>query len=279
VLFSLAAPLSTGGRTQAYLVLDVEHLGIVIFRLTGPANERTHLDYPNSSVDVADTTDGHPATAEPTRIVVVADVRLYREGLAATLAARSGLRVLGTAAAREAAVALVAGMQPDVVVVDMATRDIVRDVGEQATAAKVLAFGVDESERDIVACAEAGVAAYLARDGSIEDLLAAIASCTRGELLCSPRIAATLLRRVSHLAAIDSRECPALTCRERQIIGLIDGGLSNKEIAQRLSIEVATVKNHVHNILDKLKVTTRAEAAACLRKHRQRDGQLRVATP
>jgi two-component system, NarL family, nitrate/nitrite response regulator NarL len=87
---------------------------------------------------------------------------------------------------------------------------------------------------------------------------------------CSPKLAATLLRRVAALAqeqrspsALDS-----LTIRERQIVGLIGDGLSNKEIASGLKIEVATVKNHVHNILEKLNVTRRSEAAALVeRKH------------
>jgi len=89
----------------------------------------------------------------------------------------------------------------------------------------------------------------------------------RGEAVCSPRVAGALLRRIAALAT-DGRSdrVPAhLTKREREIMGLIDEGLSNKEIAKRLRIEVATVKNHVHNILEKLQVHRRGEAAARVR--------------
>jgi two-component system nitrate/nitrite response regulator NarL len=97
-----------------------------------------------------------------------------------------------------------------------------------------------------------------------------VRSVTRGETLCSPRIAATLFRRVAALAADrrvgDERTLRRLTRRERQIVDLIADGLSNKEIAHRLQIEFATVKNHVHNILEKLQVTRRADAVAALRR-------------
>jgi DNA-binding NarL/FixJ family response regulator len=95
-------------------------------------------------------------------------------------------------------------------------------------------------------------------------LVATLESATRGEALFSPRMAASLLRRVAALAATQPSPSAQvrLTPRERDIMRLLDEGLSNKEIAQRLGIEVATVKNHVHNILEKLQVHRRGEAAA-----------------
>jgi two-component system nitrate/nitrite response regulator NarL len=231
--------------------------------------------------DVLHSRDVRAAPAEPTQVVVVADVRLYREGLAAHLACRPDLKVLGTASDRESALALCAAVQPQVIVVDMGTRDgldIVRATKALNAGVKVVAFGMDESESDVVACAEAGVDGCLPYDGSIDDLVAAIASCTRGELICSPRIAAILFRRVGALGSGHSEgiDRSGLTTRERQIVNLIDGGLSNKEIALRLNIEVPTVKNHVHNILEKLNVATRAEAAARLRGRGLREGHGRA---
>jgi len=105
------------------------------------------------------------------------------------------------------------------------------------------------------------------RAASVEDLVAALESVGRGELLCSAQTAAALLRRVAALAA--GRSAPAqplsnLTRREREIGGLLEAGLSNKDIAVQLGIEVATVKNHVHNVLEKLQVHRRGQAAARL---------------
>src|SRR5439155_827652 len=106
-----------------------------------------------------------------------------------------------------------------------------------------------------------------AREASIDDLVTVIESVARGEAICSPRVAAGLLRRVAALAAGHGGDLPRaqLTNREREIVRLIDNGLSNKEIARALGIEVATVKNHVHNILEKLQVHRRGEAAARVR--------------
>jgi two-component system, NarL family, nitrate/nitrite response regulator NarL len=93
-------------------------------------------------------------------------------------------------------------------------------------------------------------------------LLQTIESVERGELLCTPRVAASLLHRVQWLSRY-AQPAPAqhLTYREREVLQLIDQGFSNKEIARALSIELGTVKNHVHNILNKLKVARRSEAA------------------
>ena len=203
------------------------------------------------------------------RVLVVASVRLYREGMAFNLENRDGVSVVGSAASRVEALGVATAMNPDVVVLDMATDqslDLVRNLKEVVPRMKIIAFAVEEHDPEIVACAEAGVDGYVTPEGSMDDLTSTIISVTRGELLCSPKIAATLLRRVSALSK-DVRDPHAtcdLTSREYEIVGLIEGGLSNKEIAVRLHIEVSTVKNHVHNLLEKLQVTSRAEAAAHL---------------
>ena len=207
---------------------------------------------------------------EKVRVLPVAEVRLYREGLASNLGGRENLHVVGMAANREEASMLVASLQPDVVVLDMATRDsleIVRAISGSAPKVRILAFAIEELDREILACAEAGVAGYVPCEASTDDLVAAIESVMRGELLCPPRTAALLLRRLASLAKGGQTQMPglSLTGREREIVVLINEGLSNKEIAQRLNIEVATVKNHVHNLLEKLHVSTRAQAAAHLR--------------
>ncbi len=130
-----------------------------------------------------------------------------------------------------------------------------------------MALAVSEVESDVLAWAEAGVVGYVPREASLEDLVSTIEAVVRGELRCSPRIAATLFRRVTKLSA-NRRHTPQgihLTPRELEILDLIDHGLSNKQIAGKLGIEVATVKNHVHNILEKLQVNRRGEAAARMR--------------
>jgi DNA-binding NarL/FixJ family response regulator len=207
-----------------------------------------------------------PVPVPTKRLLVVDDTRLTREGLAHVLEAEPWVAAVETAAGAEAALHHVAGFSPDVVLVHMATTGGVDIVGAVVAAAPD-AIGASEHEDEVIACAEAGVSGYLTRAGSLADLHAMVKGAARGESLFSPRVAATLLRRVTSLAA-ERRSWigPArLTARELEILGLIDQGLSNKEIAQGLSIEVRTVKNHVHSILDKLQVRRRGEAAARMR--------------
>ena len=206
-----------------------------------------------------------------TSILIVADIRLYREGLAQVLARQSSFRLTGTAGDAHGAIAQLRGQHPDMVLVDMAMSasvDVVRAIRESAPETKVVALSVGETEADVWACAEAGVTGYVGRDASLADLIATLESAVRGEALCSPRMAGSLLRRLAELAIAQPSGTPSthLTRREQEILRLLDEGLANKEIARRLGIEVATVKNHVHNILDKLQVHRRAEAAAIMRK-------------
>jgi DNA-binding NarL/FixJ family response regulator len=137
----------------------------------------------------------------------------------------------------------------------------VRRVGEIAPQTRIVALGVREVEQDVLPCAEAGMAGYVPRDGSLADLVAAIESAAHGELRCSPKIAASLFRRVARLSGETRRPTASLTRREEEIARLIDQGLSNKQIARRLQIEVSTVKNHVHSVLKKLHATRRTLVA------------------
>jgi two-component system nitrate/nitrite response regulator NarL len=197
------------------------------------------------------------------RVFIVARVRLYRDGLAAILPRRDGVAVVGTAATWEAAAADVRVLDPDIVLLDMAVAggaDVISEIVGGADGAKVVALAVPESDAEVIAYAEAGVSGFVTREQSVSDLVAAIESAARGQVACSPRVAAALLHHVtamSHPAVPDSR----LTRRESEIATLLDQGLSNKEIAQRLCIERATVKNHVHNILEKLEVRSRFDVA------------------
>jgi DNA-binding NarL/FixJ family response regulator len=205
-----------------------------------------------------------------TRVVVAADVGFYRDGLAFVLP-RYGLDVAGTAATAREAVTTTVAFAPDATLLDMAMPEsttVLRMIAHLAPSVSVVALGVSEQEQHVLGCIEAGAAAYVTRDGTLDDLVDATKRAIRGEPLASPHIVGILMRRVA-LASRHTKLVPvnSLTSREFEVIRLIDDGLSNKEIAVRLSIEVTTVKNHVHNILEKLDVRRRGEAAARVRAH------------
>jgi two-component system nitrate/nitrite response regulator NarL len=203
-------------------------------------------------------------------VQILAELRLYREGLEQVLR-REGLEVTGADAAGDECVDRIAALEPEVVLLDMETPGslgLVRRIRLAAPEVKVVALAVPDDENSVVACAEAGVAGYVTRDQSIEDVIAAVESVARGEMIASPRLAATLLRRVTALAAESTAPAPTgarLTPRELEIVALIEKRRSNKQIARDLCIEVNTVKNHVHSILKKLHVDRRADAVERVR--------------
>jgi two-component system nitrate/nitrite response regulator NarL len=201
------------------------------------------------------------------RVLIVGEIRLYRDGLAEVLGRRSDLEIVGAVAAQIEAFDAVSRLHPDIVVLDMATpasHGMVAQIRNLVADVKVIALGVADVEGEVIGCAEAGVAGYVPREGSLDHLVDAIWSAVRGELRCSPRLAGSLLRRIAALSAQrqDAGLAGSLTSRESEVLSLIDQGCSNKDIARRLGIEVATVKNHVHNLLDKLHVHRRGQAAA-----------------
>jgi DNA-binding NarL/FixJ family response regulator len=203
-------------------------------------------------------------------VLIAADIWLYREGLAHLLGQHGGFRVVGTSCDRSQTTARFRELRPDVVLLDLSTpesRAIIRDLGQLAPGVPVVAIAVANRVADVLSCIEAGVVGYVSRDGSLADLVTAVESAARGELRCSPALAGSLVRRFAALAAErDARVSPVdesahLTIREREIVRLLEDNLSNKEIAVRLGIEVATVKNHVHNLLEKLNLRRRVDVA------------------
>lgn len=203
-----------------------------------------------------------------TSVFLLADVRLYREGLALALAATDSIEVVGDGADWPTAAAEIAALAPDVVLLDMTSpqnRRAVPEILALAPAPRLVAIARTDDEHELLSFAEAGISGYVASADSVERAVRAIESVARGELLTTPRVAAVLLERVRLLAATAPHATTArLTPREREIAELLGRGHTNKVIAQHLGIEPTTVKNHVHNILEKLQVRRRTDAAVLL---------------
>jgi len=215
-----------------------------------------------------DAPDANLGQMEMTRVLVIAEVRLHREGLKDLIGRERSMQVVGAASSLEEAVPLLRDSAPDIALVDLRSTigpRAVPAIVQEAPEVRVVAFGVHEVEDEILLWVESGVSGYVRHDASVDDLVATLQSVADGEMQCSPRIGGVLLRRLGALAARLPLETDAhLTLRERQVMDLIEQGLSNKEIARHLHLSLATVKNHVHNIFAKLQVHRRAEALSRL---------------
>lgn len=207
------------------------------------------------------------------RLLLVDEIQLTCNILAAVLGDEPDITVVACATGREDALARVRDC--DVALVNAAALTsssevvgLVRTMREVAPDIKVLMLGLVESEEQVLPYVQAGAVGYVLPDDSVEDLLAKIQTAYQDKALVSPDIAAALINRLNELAQLtvfslggDNGRAD-LTPREQEILTLIERGLTNQQIAHQLTIQVGTVKNHVHSILQKLEVSSRGDAAA-----------------
>ena len=208
--------------------------------------------------------DGTRTPAIP--VLVVSPVCLYRDGLLALLERDDDIAVVGTAAHMDAAIELATRLDA-LVLFDAMTAEscaAIRAMRDALPDVSILALTVRNGEQEMIELAEAGVQGFVTVDASLPELAEAIRSAARGEAICSPSLAAAFMRRIAALAHTSQLQeaGPALTVREQEILVLVQEGLSNKQIAQVLQIQLSTAKNHVHSILGKLGVERRAEVVA-----------------
>ena len=214
-----------------------------------------------------------PRNTRRLHIAVVSVVRFLREALAETLERDPLVSVVGLCTDLIEAVALRPILQPDVVLVDARSPEgpnVLRRALDIAPEMRIVAFAVRETEDDVVAWAEAGVIGYIPSTAPLADFVRLLMDIHSGEQVCSGRVAAALLRRIALSASRGNGRyttflVPGLTERERLVAELLRTGLSNKEIARRLGISLATTKSHVHSLLGKLNVRRRRQVADYLR--------------
>jgi len=202
-------------------------------------------------------------------LVIVTDHRLFGECLASVLAQCESFTVLAVGQTAEEALQQIQEHQTDIVLIDVhlphtmvltLTQQLTRDFPH----VRVLLLGVTEAETEIQAYVEAGAGGYVLKNTPFRQLQSIIELVTRGETMCSPRIARAMFARLSELAQTSASsitdEPVILSDRELEILQLIAEGWSNRQIADYLYLSPHTLKNHVHNILKKLRVQRRLEA-------------------
>ena len=228
---------------------------------------------------VAGDVDADPGSADRgpgvIRVVIADDHDLYRRGMQAVLELDGTARVVGQAGNGAEAVAVCAATKPDVVLMDVRMPGVggleaCRLIHDSVPSARILMLTMSDDESDLFEAIKCGASGYLLKDLPAEEVSAAIRSVHDGQALIPPSMAAKLLAEFSRLSqeqAPDSTEAPGLTDREVEVLRLVARGLPNREIAEELVISENTVKNHVRNILEKLHLHSRVEAAVFA--HRQ----------
>ena len=205
---------------------------------------------------------------ESLRVLIVDDHDLFRTGLR-NLLEEQGVQVVGEAATGAEAVRIVREIAPDVVVMDlnmpgMGGVDATRHITAIAPLTRVVMLTISDEDSDVMDAILAGACGYLLKDSSIEDLISGIEAASRGESLISPTIAAKVLQRVratSTQPEIANQIRAELSDREIEVLKLIANGKDNAVIAGELHISPKTVKNHISNILMKLQIDNRIQAA------------------
>jgi two-component system nitrate/nitrite response regulator NarL len=207
------------------------------------------------------------------RIIVVSDIRILREGLAEVLAKDISFSVVGIVGGLEEALEIAALQLAQIALVDAAlpegTNAVVR-LRELSPGIQIIAFALSETEDEVIRWAQAGASGYVPRSAALSDLVTFVDCILRGEQMCSRRVAAGLLHRIAAGQSRPGRQSgrepqPILTARERDIVQCLGAGLSNKDIARRLNIGLATTKSHVHNVLNKLVLERRSQVPHWIR--------------
>jgi DNA-binding NarL/FixJ family response regulator len=207
-------------------------------------------------------------TSGKTRAVLMGGIRIHLEALAKALSAR-GVHVVGMNVPARVEPSAIADLRPDIVVVDVAGQSVnetLSAVAWLASRAPTIVLGIPESDDDFISWLEMGVAGFVTNDQGIDDLVRGMKRTTRGEGILPEAAAASLFRQITRLARTGAwtAQRRALTERELEVASLITMGLSNKQIATRLFVELSTVKNHIHRVFEKLNVHSRAQCVAQL---------------
>ncbi len=211
---------------------------------------------------------GERSTQDSLRVLIVDDHDLFRTGLR-TLLEDEGVQIVGEASAGQEALDIVRELAPDVVVMDlnmpgMGGVEATRHISSVAPLTRVLMLTISDQDNDVIDAILAGACGYLLKNSSIQDLMAGIRAAAQGESLISPTIATKvlqLIRASSRQPEIEETIRSELSDREIEVLKLIANGKDNAMIAAELHISPKTVKNHISNILMKLQIENRIQAA------------------
>ncbi len=201
-------------------------------------------------------------------MLVVDDQELFRRGITMLLEAEPGIEVIGEAGDGVDGIALAESTAPDVVLLDvrmprLSGIEACTQIKQRVPSAKILMLTVSDDEADLYEAVKSGASGYLLKDSSIDEVAQAVRVVSDGQSLISPSMASKLIEEFKQLAKPERQQVPGLrlTDRELQVLKLVAEGKNNRAISRALYISENTVKNHVRNILEKMQLHSRVEAA------------------
>jgi DNA-binding NarL/FixJ family response regulator len=204
------------------------------------------------------------------RLLLIEDNRLLRDGIATMLKRHRDIKVVAASGNGENTIRKIHELKPNVILLDLGLRSqnslqVVEIVKKEFPQAKVIVMDLAPAQGDILQFVKAGASGFILKDATLDDFLATIRSVAEGGRVLPPILNGSLFSQIIKHAVDGGRtnlnKAIRMTKREREVVGLISEGLSNKEIGQRLHIATYTIKSHVHNIMEKLALHTRLEVA------------------
>jgi DNA-binding NarL/FixJ family response regulator len=207
--------------------------------------------------------------AQQIRVLILGESHLLVEGLVSLLCAQDIIALVGVTADWSEATVMGRLSEIDLIVIDVHSnndsvelRRKVRRLREELEHTRVMVLGIGDEDIDLLQLIEAGISGYSLKSESFAQILRKIEGIAKQQIVCSPRVASSVFSRITELSQSRVRGVAPqpFTQREREILSLLAQGLSNKDISNALNIALNTVKNHVHNILDKMRVHRRREA-------------------
>lgn len=215
------------------------------------------------------------------RILLIEDNRLLREGLAVMLKKQADMSVVETVGNGENILSLMGKFKPDVLLLDLGLRsrsslNLVKLIKKNPFSPKIIVMDLIPLQADVLEFVQAGVSGFILKDATVNEFLKTIRSVIKGNQVLPPNLTGSLFSQIVENAINGSKpseiiDSVRMTKREKQVIELISEGYTNKEIAQELHLSTYTVKSHVHNILEKLALSTRVQIAKYLHDSKKID--------
>ncbi|MGD8305654.1 MAG: response regulator transcription factor [Ignavibacteria bacterium] len=204
------------------------------------------------------------------RLLLIEDNRLLRDGIISILKPHKDIVIVAATGDSKNTLLKIHQLKPNIVLLDLGLRSlnslhVVEIVKKEFPGAKIIVMDLAPVQADILQYVKAGANGFILKDASLNELLVTIRTVSKGETVLPPRLVDSLFSQIVQQAVGEGksklRDAIRMTKREREVIGLLSDGLSNKEIAQKMRISTFTVKSHIHNIMEKLALHTRLEIA------------------